>query len=106
MQFLYELSRSDGADRTRPGAAARNGEPFGELGLVIQSDADWGDQQGGPADPQPGGRPNQRDAVSVGNVGVRTPGRRRHGVVAGGSLSALARPGRSTPTATSSAPRC
>jgi hypothetical protein len=74
VSFLYQVSRSDGADRTRPGAAARNGEPFGELGLVIQSDDDWGDQQGGPADPQPGGRSNPRDAVSVGNVGVRTPG--------------------------------
>ena len=74
VQYLYDLSRSDGADRTRPGDAARNGEPFGEIGLVTQSDADWGAQQGSPRDPQPGGRPNKRDAVSIGNVGVRTPG--------------------------------
>ena len=72
--FLYAVSRSDGADRTRPGDAARNGEPSGEMGLVIQSDPDWGAQQGSPRDPQPGGRPNKRDAVSIGNVGVRTPG--------------------------------
>jgi hypothetical protein len=90
VQYLYDVSKSDGADRTRPGAAARNGEPFGELGLVIQSDADWGAQQGSPRDPQPGGRPNKRDAISVGNVGVRTPGPAPSGatslLAAGGAL--------------------
>ena len=56
--FLYQLSRSDGADATRAGAglgaAARNGEPFGELGLVIPQDANWREQTGGPDDPQAG----------------------------------------------------
>ena len=70
----YDISRSDGADRTRPGDPARNGEPFGEIGLVMHGDADWGDQHGGPADPQPGHSKSKRDAVSIGNVGVRTPG--------------------------------
>jgi Ca2+-binding RTX toxin-like protein len=55
--FLYALSKSDGADQTRVGpglgTAARNGEPFGELGLVIQQDPDWLDQNGPPVGPQP-----------------------------------------------------
>ena len=57
VDFLYRLSRSNGADRRRVGAglgtAARNGEPFGELGLVLPQDADWLDQNGPPAGPQP-----------------------------------------------------
>ncbi|WP_020680160.1 DUF4347 domain-containing protein [Marinobacterium rhizophilum] len=57
-EFLYALSASDGADPTRAADTnsdpARNGEPDGELGLVTQKDADWGDQTGGPADPQSG----------------------------------------------------
>ena len=58
-EFLYALSASDGADPTRAGDVqgadlARNGEPYGELGLVLQKDAAWKDQHGGPADPQPG----------------------------------------------------
>ena len=32
----------------------RNGEPYGELGLVKQQDADWQAQTGAPDDPQPG----------------------------------------------------
>ena len=61
VEFLYALSRSDGADRTRSGSglgtAARNGEPFGELGLVVPQDALWHDQTGGPDDPQAGNTP-------------------------------------------------
>ncbi|MDB5978261.1 MAG: hypothetical protein JWR07_5021, partial [Nevskia sp.] len=69
-EFLYALSGSDGADATRysdmnNGAAppapsnsdpmpSRNGEPFGELGLVLQKDAAWHDTHGGPSDPQAG----------------------------------------------------
>src|SRR5207344_1684524 len=42
-EFLYALSASDGADPTRAGDIpgsdpARNGEPYGELGLVLQKD--------------------------------------------------------------------
>ena len=34
----------------------RNGEPYGELGMVIQQDKQWwGDQTGGPVDPQTSG---------------------------------------------------
>ena len=55
-EFLYALSRSDGADPTRS-SDARNGEPFGELGLVRQQDFAWRDQTGAPDDPQPGNIP-------------------------------------------------
>ncbi len=51
--FLYALSEADGADQTL-GTGNRNGEPFGELGLVTQKDADWNNQTGAPVDPQPG----------------------------------------------------
>jgi Ca2+-binding RTX toxin-like protein len=62
--FLYALSAADGADPSRAADKAsvaadptRNGEPWGELGLVLQQDAAWGDQHGGPADPQAGNIP-------------------------------------------------
>ena len=57
-EFLYALSASDGADFTRAldegTDPVRNGEPFGELGVVRQQDFAWRDQTGGPDDPQPG----------------------------------------------------
>jgi hypothetical protein len=63
-QYLYDLSRADGADRTRfddthaTADASRNGEPYGEIGLVNQGDKQWwGAQTGGPSDPQPGNIP-------------------------------------------------
>ena len=67
-EFLYALSRSDGADQTRAAdtgsAAARNGEPDGELGLVKQQDFAWRDQTGAPDDPQPGNIPGgSRDVL-------------------------------------------
>ncbi|MES2786668.1 MAG: hypothetical protein V4684_14495, partial [Pseudomonadota bacterium] len=67
-EFLYALSRSDGADPTvvddGNGSAARNGEPFGEMGLVLQKDAAWQDQTGAPADPQAGNIPGgKRDVL-------------------------------------------
>jgi Ca2+-binding RTX toxin-like protein len=56
MDFLYDLSASDGADPTRADDTGedskRNGEPYGELGLVMQKDDDWKDQHGKPGDPQ------------------------------------------------------
>ncbi len=59
--FLYALSEAQGADPTRAtdtGAdPARNGEPRGEIGLVTQSDPEWQDQTGAPADPQAGNIP-------------------------------------------------
>jgi Ca2+-binding RTX toxin-like protein len=60
-EFLYALSAGDGADYTRAsdtGAdAERNGEPEGELGLVLQKDFAWQKQTGAPADPQAGNIP-------------------------------------------------
>jgi len=69
--FLYKLSASVGSDPTRlPGFGtdvpigsdpARNGEPYGEIGLVTQQDPDWNAQHGGPRDPQPGNTNGPRD---------------------------------------------
>ncbi len=67
-EFLYALSASDGADPTRdtdtgshitrPG---RNGEYEGELGLIVQQDHQyWQQQTGAPSDPQPGNIPGGR----------------------------------------------
>jgi hypothetical protein len=77
-EFLYALSKSDGADQTLgprsdafcasaggssnlacsdyptySGTSARNGEPFGELGLVLQHDAAWHQQSGPPFNEMP-----------------------------------------------------
>ncbi|HEV2414008.1 MAG TPA: hypothetical protein VGX27_04320, partial [Candidatus Dormibacteraeota bacterium] len=77
-EFLYALSKSDGADQLLgpradafcastqgsmnpacsdfprySGTAARNGEPFGELGLVLQHDAAWHQQSGPPFNEMP-----------------------------------------------------
>ncbi|HKN51963.1 MAG TPA: hypothetical protein VJX66_05650, partial [Amycolatopsis sp.] len=85
-EFLYALSKSDGADQTLgpradafcagsagatsdacsayprySGAAARNGEPFGELGLVLQHDTAWHQQSGPPFNEMP---------ENLGGVGV------------------------------------
>ncbi|GAB3043216.1 hypothetical protein GCM10027052_26710 [Parafrigoribacterium mesophilum] len=64
-EFLYALSKSQGADPTRATDTgedpARNGEPFGELGLITQSDHNhWQTQTGGPTDPQAGNIPGGR----------------------------------------------
>src|SRR6185436_19330063 len=70
---------SDGADQTltaRYGAdAVRDGEPFGELGLVLQQDAAWGDQHGSARDPQPGTSQGPRDVrVTAGTLPLGSPG--------------------------------
>ncbi len=66
-EFLYALSKAQGADPTRTedgGDPARNGEPNGEIGLVTQQDTAWQDQTGGPTDPQPGNIPGgDRDVL-------------------------------------------
>ncbi len=72
-EFLYALSAGDGADFSRYGDEnggdlppeptsnnpnpGRNGEPSGELGLILQKDFAWQDQTGAPADPQAGNIP-------------------------------------------------
>ena len=68
-EFLYALSRAQGADFTIAQLSgemyvARNGEPFGEIGLVTQKDDFWQEQTGGPRDPQPGNVPGgKRDVL-------------------------------------------
>ena len=69
--FMYVLSKSQGADTTLAAqygsSAARNGEPFGELGMTRQGDAAMGDQNGGPRDPQgPLSKSKQDVKVSAG----------------------------------------
>lgn len=68
IEFLYDLSESNGADPTRSADTSadpdRNGEPEGEIGLVMQKDFDWQDQTGAPDDPQPGNIPGgSRDVL-------------------------------------------
>jgi VCBS repeat-containing protein len=70
MEYLYQLSAADGADQTRdvdegrPANDLRNGEPLGEMGLVMQKDFDWKAQTGAPDDPQPGNIPGgSRDVL-------------------------------------------
>jgi hypothetical protein len=56
VQLLYDASLALGADPTRPEAPSpwhnqpdpsyRNGEPFGELGLLEPGDADWSEEAG------------------------------------------------------------
>ena len=79
-EFLYDLSESDGIDTTVPDGARyveqktadvrvdepdplRNGEPYGELGMVRQTDFDWHDQTGAPNDPQPGNLQGKREIM-------------------------------------------
>ncbi|HEX6130884.1 MAG TPA: hypothetical protein VF044_04085, partial [Actinomycetota bacterium] len=55
-EYLYVLSRSQGADPTlaaqHDGDPLRNGEPFGEIGLTRMEDTAWEEQRGAPRDPQ------------------------------------------------------
>ncbi len=76
-EFLYALSASVGADPTRSiktgGDPARNGEPFGELGVIRQQDFAWQDQTGAPADPQAGNVPGgPRDVLRSANFNTNT----------------------------------
>ena len=67
--FLYALSAAQGADFTIAQLsgemyAPRNGEPYGEVGLITQQDPFWQEQTGGPRDPQPGNVPGgKRDVL-------------------------------------------
>jgi len=75
--YLYNLSRSDGADPTRAADTgadpARNGEPDGEMGLVLQQDFAWQDQTGAPYDPQAGNLPGgKRDVLRSANFNAGT----------------------------------
>ena len=48
--FLYALSRAQGADQGLGTAGPRHGEPFGEVGLVSMDDRQWFDEWYGSAD--------------------------------------------------------
>ena len=78
-EYLYALSRSDGADPTRYSDDTstdplRNGEPFGELGLLRQQDTYFHDQTGAPADPQAGNIPGgKRDVLRSATFDNNTP---------------------------------
>ena len=73
-EYLYALSEADGADPTRGEPAARNGEPAGELGVVVQQDFAWTDQTGAPADPQAGNIPGgPRDVLRSAGFNDGTP---------------------------------
>ena len=80
-EYLYHArAQSDGADPYLAahyvGDPARNGEPYGELGIVLQHDAAWGDQRGKPRDPQAGNSPGvQRDVLRTsGTKPLNSPG--------------------------------
>ena len=88
-EFLYALSDSDGIDvsvngslpytntvdgqlyvdqknadvRTDAPDPLRNYEPYGELGMVRQTDFDWQAQTGAPNDPQPGNLQGKREIM-------------------------------------------
>jgi hypothetical protein len=72
-EFLYALSFSQGVDPTRDSDTGRltgkifqgrNGEYEGELGLIVQQDHGyWQQQTGGPTDPQAGNVPGGRTAA-------------------------------------------
>ena len=73
-EYLYALSKAQGADPTRAAdnnasLAPRNGEPYGETGLITQRDHGlWQQQAGGPTDPQAGNIPGgQRDVLRTAN---------------------------------------
>ncbi|TMC67910.1 MAG: hypothetical protein E6J13_15660 [Chloroflexi bacterium] len=77
--FLYALSKSDGADQTLAARYSsdrtRNGEPFGELGLVLQQDTAYNDQRGSPRDPQAGNLKGTRDVLRTsGTQVINSPG--------------------------------
>ncbi|MBK8459228.1 MAG: hypothetical protein IPL43_02565 [Micropruina sp.] len=73
-EFLLALATAQGLDRTLVGALdasyARGGEPFGEMGIVLQQDDAWQAQTGGPRDPQPGTVPGgPRDVLRSATFG-------------------------------------
>jgi Ca2+-binding RTX toxin-like protein len=68
--FHLQVARNDGADPTLAAQYSadptRNGEPFGELGMVLQQDAAWGANNGNPRDPQAGNLQNKIDTTDNG----------------------------------------
>ncbi|MGD8618152.1 MAG: hypothetical protein PVH54_03095, partial [Gammaproteobacteria bacterium] len=76
-EYLYALGASDGADPTlfadTGSGQDRNGEPYAELGVVIQKDFAWQEQTGAPDDVQPGNIPGgPRDVLRSANFNTNT----------------------------------
>src|SRR5206468_879855 len=72
-EYLYALSLSDGADpfisQHYGSDPTRNGEPYGELGLLRQQDSAIADNRGRPRDPQAGNSPGvQRDVLRTSGI--------------------------------------
>ena len=86
-QLLLDFAKSQGADQTlssvHGGDPVRDGEPWGELGMVSHVDAAWGDQNGKPRDPQPGNSHGARDVL-------RTSGTKPIGSDSAGTTTAAA----------------
>ncbi len=109
--YLYAASKADGADPTRGGDASRNGEPYGEIGLVTNGDPDIGTQKGSPRDPQPGHQGNSRDKGGLGfstapNSSALIPATisssTAAATISSGSATATISPGSTTGTSTTS----
>ncbi len=70
IDFLLQVAKNDGADLSLAAQYSadptRNGEPFGELGMVLQQDAAWQAQNGGPRDSQAGNLQNKADTTDNG----------------------------------------
>jgi hemolysin type calcium-binding protein len=70
ISFLLQVAKNDGADLSLAAQyhadPTRNGEPFGELGMVLQQDAAWQANNGGPRDPQAGNLQNKADTTDNG----------------------------------------
>ena len=69
--FLLQVAKSAGADLSLAAQYSvadptRNGEPFGELGMVLQKDAAWQSNSGGPRDGQAGNLQNKVDTTDSG----------------------------------------
>ena len=68
--FLLQVAKDAGADLSLAAqysaAQARNGEPFGELGMVLQQDGAWNSNLGSPRDSQAGNLQNKVDTTDNG----------------------------------------
>jgi archaellum component FlaG (FlaF/FlaG flagellin family) len=82
--FITELATASGADRSLT-------EPNGEIGLVTQRDPEWGDQHGGPRDPQPGnGRARYDDDGGKEDDRTLAPLQTEHGSTPSGGVPGTA----------------
>jgi Ca2+-binding RTX toxin-like protein len=105
--LLIAFAKSQGADQTlttHGGTAARDGEPFGELGMVTSADAAWGDQHGSPRDPQPGNSHGSRDVLRTSGTKLIGSGTAATASVAPSAAAPFAAPTPTAPTAPATPP--